>query len=167
MPSTYEAISTQTLNSTVSSVTFSSIPATYTDLVLVASVRAQANNFDFGVRYNGDSGANYSWTTAKINADEGGNPQAQRSSSTSAIYTRTNINNTSPNPIMHEISNYTNSQFKSSISSVSIGTYGLARTAGLWRNTSAITSLTCVLINGGSTSFISGSIFTLYGIKGA
>ena len=60
MPATYEPISTTTLGSAVNSVTLSSIPATYTDLVLVWKGSFSASGSGVGVRFNGDSGANYS-----------------------------------------------------------------------------------------------------------
>jgi len=64
MPATYDCIATTTLTSTASSVVFSSIPQTYTDLVVVfvgknttANV-AMTGEFDL----NSDGGNNYSAT---------------------------------------------------------------------------------------------------------
>jgi hypothetical protein len=56
---TYTPLATVTLGSAASSVTFSSIPATYRDLILVTDVIAGANQ-GASVRYNSDSGSNYS-----------------------------------------------------------------------------------------------------------
>jgi hypothetical protein len=58
--STYEPIASQTLGSAVSSVTFSSIPQNYTDLILVVNYGISANNFGARIRFNGDTGSNYS-----------------------------------------------------------------------------------------------------------
>ena len=62
MATTYQAIASQVLASTAASVTFSSIPGTYTDLKLVFSMRSNASNFfDYPyLAFNGDSSTNYS-----------------------------------------------------------------------------------------------------------
>jgi hypothetical protein len=63
MAKTYTLISSNTLSSAAASVTFSSIPSTYTDLVLQCSTRTDRSNqtYDnFRIRFNGDSGTNYS-----------------------------------------------------------------------------------------------------------
>jgi hypothetical protein len=44
--------------------------------------------------------------------------------------------------------------------------FGVDANVGLWRSTSAITSLS-VLFHGGSSTWNSGSVFTLYGITAA
>jgi hypothetical protein len=61
MPATYEPIATYTAPSAQASYTFSSIPSTYTDLVLVANFGKSA---DTAIKYrvNGDTGSNYSVT---------------------------------------------------------------------------------------------------------
>jgi hypothetical protein len=56
---TYVAIAEQTLGTAAASVTFSSIPGTYTDLVLVLSVQDASGN-TFALQFNGDTSTNYS-----------------------------------------------------------------------------------------------------------
>lgn len=56
----YIALATTTLGSTSSSVTFSSIPATYKDLILVvAGTINQSNNY-VSLQFNSDTASNYS-----------------------------------------------------------------------------------------------------------
>lgn len=70
MANTYTLISSNTLTSSAASVTFSSIPATYTDLVLRISSRTDAAGATATVaaQFNGDTtSANYSETN--LNSD--------------------------------------------------------------------------------------------------
>jgi hypothetical protein len=62
MPATYEPISTTTLGSAVASVTLSSIPATYTDLVLVFNGSAASSGGAMRTQINSDTATNYSGT---------------------------------------------------------------------------------------------------------
>ncbi len=62
MPITYEPIATQTLGSAAASITFSSIPGTYTDLRLVFVGTLSSGNATTGWRANSDSATNYSET---------------------------------------------------------------------------------------------------------
>jgi len=56
-------ISSQTLSTAAASVTFSAIPATYTDLVLKMTTRMATGTFgEFSVQFNSDSSALYSDT---------------------------------------------------------------------------------------------------------
>lgn len=52
---TYIALANTTLTGTATSITFSSIPSTYRDLVLVWS----GNSNSLGFQFNGDTGSNY------------------------------------------------------------------------------------------------------------
>jgi hypothetical protein len=61
MAATYEPIATYTVPSNTTSYTFSSIPGTYTDLVISMSVASSSSNTLF-IRFNGDSSALYSAT---------------------------------------------------------------------------------------------------------
>ena len=165
---TYVKIASQTVASASSTVTFSNIPQGYTDLIIFANPIATAGNYDFAVRYNEDSGSNYSWTAIAFNSDNSASPYASRGSNTTSIATNTNIATVNPYPINFQIQNYSNSTtYKSSISKIARETYATSITTGIWRNTAPITSVTFVLTGGGSTTFKAGASFNLYGIKAA
>jgi hypothetical protein len=67
MPATYTLISSNVLASSAASITFSAIPATYTDLVVRVSARGStaANTVGFVLQMNTDTGANYSYTNVQ------------------------------------------------------------------------------------------------------
>ena len=168
MPATYEAIATVSVTTATDPVTFSSIPGTYTDLVAVVSPVATAGNYDLSIRYNSDTSSNYSWTAILFNADNSGAAYSTRGTSTTFIPTLTNIATVNPYPAIIHIQNYANTTTnKTSISRIARETYAVSEVVGLWRNTSAITSVSFTLTGGGSTTFKAGTVITLYGIKAA
>jgi hypothetical protein len=61
MPATYEKIATTTLGSASATITFSSISSAYTDLRLVITALQGSGN-NIALRFNSDSGTNYSRT---------------------------------------------------------------------------------------------------------
>ena len=162
--STYTPIASQTLGSAAASVTFSSIPQGYTDLVLVGSIKTGANAYQPILRFNGDSGSNYSSTVV---AGDGSIASSNRHTNQNGIYGNPGPGvGTAGNfwPWIIQIQNYANAnvnktvlhRFNNSQSYVVAG-------VGLWRNTTAITSITLVA-EAGSNDFQSGSTFSLYGI---
>jgi hypothetical protein len=158
MAKTYEPIATETLGTTESSVTFSSIPGTYTDLVLVfaGTVGILDNN---NVTFNGDTGSNYSVTRLVGN---GSTASSSRGSNLNAIQCG-EIATSQSNDII-QIQNYSNSTtYKTLIHRSNNTSQFLKASVGLWRNTAAITSIT--ITNGGTYQI--GSTFTLYGIASA
>ena len=161
LSSTMTPIATQTLTGDAGTITFSSIPQTYTDLVLV-SVFGASVGMDIHVRFNGDNNNNYSAIRFFGNGTGGFVSRADDS----GIQPRTSTNQVSTvTTILKEnIMNYTNT----SIFKPVVGRYdysGQVEThAGLWRNTAAITSVSMVSIG---QAFVTGSTFTLYGIKAA
>ena len=163
MPATYEPISTQTLGTAVASVTFSSIPATYTDLVLVAN--GLASGFTgVGMQFNGDTGTNYSGTFLE---GSGASAVSERQSSVGSIRVAWNSlwdASTIANIIIN-IQNYSNTTtYKTSLNrSNNSGRY-VEGIVGLWRSTAAITSIDLVTP---IANFAIGATFTLYGIKAA
>ena len=172
MANTYTLISSNTLSASAASVTFSSIPATYTDLVLRISARstrvATSNNLD--LRINADSSALYSYTYLY---GAGTTAASARSSADVSVFISTmNAANSTANTFTSAeiyIPSYTVSQNKP------LGSFGafennsatvneIDSNAHLYRSTAAITSLT--FYSGlGSFNFDIGSSFYLYGIK--
>jgi hypothetical protein len=175
MPMTYEPIATQTLGSAVADVTFSSIPSTYTDLVVIANVQGQSNGCNIQIWFNGDgSGTNYSYTNlyysgssalsnrgtnaAKINfGTNGGQPFASASQFAINIYNIQNYSNTTTFKTALGTTRSPNGGY--------LGNGELDQAVGLWRNTNAITSISIGVDN--SKTMQIGSTFTLYGIKAA
>jgi hypothetical protein len=154
--STYTPIATQTLGSSASTVTFSSIPSTYTDLVLVAGA-SMASGSTPGLQYNGDTGTSYSRTILE------GNGSSASSSRTSNANSLDIYVPSSPYTLIFDIQNYSNTTtYKTTLYTARTSSW-LGQWVGLWRNTNAITSLS---LTGGS-SFAAGSVFTLYGIAAA
>lgn len=160
--STYTPIATTTLGSSASSYTFSSIPSTYTDLVLIANAKNSTYTASSGeLRFNSDTGTNYSSTAVSGSGSAAASYRATNATSVQCFRTDINDNGTS---IVH-IQNYANTTtYKTVVSRGNTATVVVAF-GGLWRNTSAITSITVKPEDG--TTFSTGSVFTLYGITAA
>lgn len=159
MPSTYEPIATTTLGSAASSVTFSSIPSTYTDLVLVSNYQLSTGDNFLIMRYNSDSGSNYSFTNVY---GEGTAAASDRSSSQTSA--RIGFYGSNQSNSIVSIMNYSDTTtYKTAVSRDNTNTYVVSR-VNLWRSTSAINS---IVITTASPNINSGSTFTLYGIKAA
>jgi hypothetical protein len=172
MPKTYEPIATQTLGTAVGTVTFTSIPQTYTDLKLVVSnVKHSFNNgtnpvSDGFIRFNSDSGTNYSFvgmygTGAVVSTERTTN------STTIGAYYASSASDAAL--IIVDILNYSNTTtHKTSIVTERIvggsGNANVDLRAGIYRSTSAITTLALSI---GAYTYNVGSTWTLYGIKAA
>ena len=161
MPATYEPISTQTLGTATATVTFSSIPATYTDLVLVFNGTA-ASTQNMELRFNGDTATNYSATRL---LGDGGVAVSDRSS-TSDVMLVGNLY-TSQTANILQIMNYANTTtFKTVLCRSNNDSAQVSARVGLWRKTpEAITTI--LLRPSGGANFSTGGVFTLYGIKAA
>ena len=175
MASTYTLISSNVLSSSAASVTFSSIPATYTDLVLLVSGRFDISNNGGRLRFNGDSSALYSWTriVGTGAAAESNNNATYGSPYDTFIYfspinTSTQTSNTFSTNEMY-IPNYTISQNRQ-VSLIGANENNsssafIVAEAGLYRSTTAISSI--ALTSDGGGNWVSGSSFYLYGISNA
>jgi hypothetical protein len=157
MTSTYEMIATTTLGSSQSSVTFSSIPATYTDLVLVCNVTKTASA-NTAFRLNSDTGSNYSTTFMEGNGSSASSNRLTSTTQGSIDYSDTTVN---PVPSITHFMNYSNTTTNKTVFSRSGSEYVYAY-VNLWRNTAAINT---ILVYAASGNYVAGSMFTLYGIK--
>jgi hypothetical protein len=172
MPSTYSSIATSTASGSTSSVAFSSIPSTYTDLIVIVQYQGTANS-GVWLQYNSDSSTNYSI----VNVIGSQNTTATYANPnqpyvwTDTYYQGTGTVLTDRAISKSHIMNYSNTTtFKTTLCrSDDVRTTGTTdgtvySGVSLWRNTSAITRID-VLSSGGN--FVAGSTFTLYGIKAA
>jgi hypothetical protein len=167
MAATYEPIASTTLGSAATSVTFGSggtLPQTYTDLIVVINATATPTTAYTGVRFNADSGSNYSTTVLRGN---GSSASSARYSSQSEGYTsQANALSTTVSTVVIHVMSYSNTNvYTTYLAADSASSVEVNRAVGLWRSTSAITSIE--LRGVGGNGFGSGSTFSLYGIKAA
>jgi len=168
MPATYEPIATQTLGSATATITFSSIPATYTDLRLVFIGFGTTAGSSVFLRFNSDTAANYSSTYLQGNG--GGTPTSAGNTGNASINiasVNTVLRTTSPLLCDINIFSYAGSTNKTLLSIASgdnNGNGGTLSVAGLWGSTTAITA---VALTASGSTFAAGATATLYGIKAA
>ena len=169
MANTYTLIEAKTLGSATATVTFSSIPGTYTDLQLYVSGQGTTSvSFAASLKvvFNSSGGTAYSWRNL-----EGYNSSAGSNSSSGQAY---GFGAFCPTPAQATwginsiyIPNYAGSNNKSLSSDAvkennSTGNIQMRLVASLWSNTAAITSVKLVPDYG---NFAQYSTAILYGIK--
>ena len=182
IPSSYESIATTTVGSGgSSSVTFSSIPSTYTHLQIRLLGRttntadpATCPNADFLIRFNGDTGSNYalhllygnSTSATGYAASSQAYMFAGRLTNSAAISSNFGIS-------IIDVLDYANTN-KYKTARILTGTDNngtgtapgfVGLESGLWQSTTAISSITLLPVS--SANFEQYSQFALYGIKGA
>ena len=178
MANTYTFIASNVLTTTATSVTFSSIPATYTDLVLRFSARsneATVTDSIGDIRINGATTSLYSNTTIY---GDGASAASNRTTSATYIqcFTVSAAGATSntfgsvelylPNYIS-TTQNKTLGANSAAESNTATATnwYWNGATAGLYRESANAISSVEIALNSSGSSFVSGSSFYLYGIK--
>lgn len=169
MPTTYEPIATTTLGSSSAGITFSSIPQTYTDLVIVCVGTIATNGNSVVVEINGNTNQLGSFTLLGGNGSSAFSARTNNRSYVSAGW-NVGFSNTEICTTTINFFNYTNTTtFKATLARATnaIGSSlpGAELDASLWRSTSAITSLQ--VFTGGGGNLNAGFIATLYGIKAA
>ena len=162
--STYTPIATVSPSGT-STVDFTSISGSYTDLVLVmsGSMAAAANMFIRVGNGSLDTGSNYS-ITALVSGSSAVVSSRQTSQAQCQISEGTFFNTSEECNIIVNFQNYSNTTtyktWSARVNSVSIGLNG---SVSLWRSTSAINTIRLY----GSQNFNSGTKVTLYGLVAA
>jgi hypothetical protein len=155
---TYKPLATVTLGTTASSVTFSSIPATYRDLILVIDATTGADAL-LHLRFNADSGNNYNFARA---VGFSGGTFSDTSSNVSEIRNTIQFGTGKGNGITQIMDYSATDKHKTVLQrGNNKGAAEAAMGAGRWANTAAITSIVCGL---NTSTFSSGSRFDLYGV---
>ena len=159
--STEVVIASQTLGSAAATIDFTSIPATYTDLRVVINCQNTVGQAYLKMQLNGDTASNYSYTELY---GTGASAASTRSTSNTSIFYR--LMDAAPywDLATIDIFSYAGSTFKTSLGTMSADANGsgfVDRNVGLWRSTSAITSIN---LFPGTDNFSTGTVATLYGI---
>ena len=166
--SSYESIQTVTVGSGgASSVSFTSIPSTYTHLQIRSMVLTSSTlTEDMKCQFNSDTAANYA-----THYLYGNGSTAYAAASTSISYLNLGTgsqNSTSPSVAVADILDYANTnKFKTTkvlVGADANGSGNIYLNSGLWRSTSAITSIVLTPYSGTISQY---SVFALYGIKGS
>ena len=174
VPTAYTSIATVTAAGGETSLTFSSIPGTYTDLqirMISKDTYAGAASASYvGVQFNGDTATNYYYHLLQGN---GTAASATASNGTFIQGGKTTYSGTGQTSVYSssicDIADYTNtSKYKTAKVlagddwNVSTTNARISLVSGLWMSTSAITSVTFLPA---FTAFAAGSTFALYGVK--
>ena len=158
MAATYTPIASITLGATTSSVTFSSIPQTYTDLVIITS-GTSSGGAQMTVRFNGAT----STYTSVMMSGNGSATDSRRI--TGLTYIQLGYHDyftTGQSNAITQINNYANTTtFKTVINRTDNAAVGTGLSVGLWQSTSAITTIDLLPLN---STWVAGSTFNLYGI---
>ena len=172
----WNLIQHQELSSGASSVSFTSISASYDHLVLLSSARSDASEYVSYTNFqvNGDTGSNYSRralnnTSGTANAVSGSSEGTwiyQWIPGASALANTFGVTET-------WFINYSNTAHYKTVMSTSTASnnsgtsaqYGQRFAGGLWSSTAAISEID--LLTSGGDDFVQYSTFTLYGINGA
>ena len=171
MAQTYDQIASYSFPSAASNYTFTSIPTTYTDLVLVTNVSYQSLGANTGyplIRVGNstvDTGTNYSYRFIYSDASS----VVTNGAGTNSNYYNTIMNQTGTTQstgIFH-FQNYANTSIWKTIlhrmNDAGITVTGVSATACLWRSTSAINTIQFYDLN--NYNFAVGSTLSLFGIK--
>lgn len=168
MALTYKLIEAKTLGSAVANVTFSSIPSTYTDLLLKVSSRDSGSGTSKTILLTfNNSGSGYSNILLYGNGTSAISATSTRGTDIEYLYSVANgaTANTFSNSEIY-IPNYTSSNNKSvSIDCVienNATSTVTAMSAGLWANSAVISSIKLASF---TDNFEQYSTFYLYGIK--
>ena len=166
---TYTPIATTTLSSATSNITFSSISGSYTDIILVCQFSGASSGQSPYLQVNSDTGTNYSGTLLTGNGTTAAS--SRYSSDTQISDNSKGISTTAgANIITWHFQNYSNTTTYKTVlfrtTAMDGASYqGVTAGVGLWRSTSAITSIKFYL--SGSVNLASGTTATLYGILAA
>ena len=161
---TYIPIATQTLGSAAASITFSSIPGTYTDLRLVLTGTCTSTATFVSAQFNGvTSGTLYSNTTL---GGDGSTAQSANNTNNNSLPLGqfSQMQTTTPTMFCLDLFSYSGATNKTMLFTGALdqnGSGGVEMAVGLFRSTSAITS---IKIYAGAVNLNTGTIATLFGI---
>lgn len=164
MATTYTPIYTYTLGTATNIVDFTSIPSTYTDLVLVCNFSQNGDMLQG--RFNSSAVANYSCTNLYGTGGSAGSNRRSNFTEMRLSQENYNADNTWCNVIINVMDYANTASYKTVLSRSNVASQEVNVRANLWRITpEAINAIR--LFGATGNNFAVGSTFTLYGIKAA
>ena len=159
---TYTQIASTTV-ATAGVITFSSIPGTYTDLILVVNGFASADG-QISLRFNGAT-TNYSSTFLTADGTSAGSTRETATTYMQLGY-YDRFNTSTNSTAICQIMNYANTTtFKTVLARMNNTSYGVGASVGLWRATPV--AITSVQASAAGNNFAVGTTASLYGITAA
>lgn len=157
---TYTLIDSEVLASSASSITFTSIPADYRDLVLVVNSTTTYSGGSIEIKFNASSSNyNYVLMSGSGSAAESFAQSSQGSLGQTVFWSPQEAN--VPTQVILQVLDYAQTdKHKSALMRISSPSRGVLASANRWADTSAITSISYA-----TTDMIAGSTFYLYGIE--
>ena len=170
VPPSFESIATATGTGSSGTITFNSIPNTYQHLQIRLRAFASSENPAMYMRLNSDSGTNYSWHYLYGDGTSAGSQGNFNDTEIQFADWGVMSNATYPTVAIIDLINYASTSKYKTIRTF-VGTdknntaaQGIELDSGLWRSTSAVSSISLTV---SGANFTSSSTFALYGIKGA
>jgi hypothetical protein len=148
-----------TLGSAQATITFSSISQTYRDLILVIMPVATTTGNAGRMRFNSDTGSNYSWV--QLYGDGSTAASSANGSTTEMIGIQSETART--NSVLQIMDYSATNKHKSVLARSNNAAVITTLVNQRWANTAAITSIE-VFMTGGTT-YAAGSTFALYGVS--
>jgi hypothetical protein len=168
---TYDLLKTATLESSSNLVDFTSIPNTYTDLVLALNIKStfgSGSSSEYRLRFNGDGGNNYSSATLRANSAPSltAGLKAGTEGWATIVWSGDADNNWGAGGYIHIMRYKDTGKYKlwNAHTGNAFGVMGNGIVNGLWNDT---TTINRIEIFPQRDSFAVGSTFDLYGILGA
>lgn len=164
----YESIATIAGDGSSATITFSSIPSTYTSLQLRANILTDTAGKTLLWRLNADTGTNYTAHSLYGSGAAAGANNSTIVTSSDFFNQVTGTGTTQPTAVILDLHDYASTTKYKTVRSIAgvdkNGSGEIDLNSGLWLSTAAVTSLTIRMSSG---YFTTSSIFSLYGIKGA
>lgn len=168
MPATYEPIATTTLGTAQSTIVFSGIPNTYTDLRLIFTGIMSSSSAQFQMYWNGNNNTGSYYYTSGYGDGNTTAGASGNSANVIVLNSPTTLSTSFPTYLSVDIFSYAGTTYKSCVATLNTeySSSGAVRnTLGLFTaSTASITSVTLAVSLG---NFNIGSTATLYGIKAA
>lgn len=165
----FESIATTVVDATADlTVTFSSIPSIYKHLQIRAIALSNSDSVPVLMRFNSDSGSNYSWHTLNGQGSVAGSGAGTSASSVIlTLNANRGLNASNPWGYVIDILDYTDTNKYTTVRALHGADYNgsgeINLTSGNWRNTAAVSTITLSMASSGFNQY---SHFALYGIKG-